>query len=88
MKYESNGYFIHMMTILQGSTITYEGTGFYPQAGINFFWNEFKILVKLRKLKKPESFQFFRLFLLIVYTKRNFTCLFYAITFHRILHAL
>ena len=35
-EYESNGYFYTFDDDSSGSTITFEGAGFYPQAGINF----------------------------------------------------
>ena len=35
-EYESNGYFYTYDDDSSGSPITYEGTGYYPQAGINF----------------------------------------------------
>jgi len=35
-EYESNGYFYNFDDDSSGSTITFEGAGFYPQAGINF----------------------------------------------------
>ena len=35
-EYESNGYFYTYDDDSSGSTITYEGAGYYPQAGINF----------------------------------------------------
>ncbi|WP_338377777.1 TonB-dependent receptor [uncultured Flavobacterium sp.] len=36
VEYESNGYFYTYDDDSSGSIITYEGAGFYPQAGINF----------------------------------------------------
>ena len=36
VKYESNGYFYTYDDDSSGSTITYGGAGYYPQAGINF----------------------------------------------------
>ena len=36
VEYESNGYFYTYDDNSSGSTITYGGAGFYPQAGINF----------------------------------------------------
>ncbi|WP_240723640.1 TonB-dependent receptor [Flavobacterium sp. J27] len=36
VQYESNGYFYTYDDDSSGNTITYEGAGFYPQAGINF----------------------------------------------------
>lgn len=36
VEYESNGYFYTYDDDSSGSVITYEGAGFYPQAGINF----------------------------------------------------
>ena len=37
-EYESNGYFYTYDDDSSGSPITYEGTGYYPQAGINFLF--------------------------------------------------
>ena len=36
VEYESNGYFYTYDDDSSGSTVTYSGAGFYPQAGINF----------------------------------------------------
>ena len=36
VEYESNGYFYTYDDNSSGSTVTYSGAGFYPQAGINF----------------------------------------------------
>ena len=37
-EYESNGYFYTYDDDSSGSTITYGGAGYYPQAGINFLF--------------------------------------------------
>ena len=36
LEYESNGFFYTYDDDSSGSVITYEGAGYYPQAGINF----------------------------------------------------
>ena len=36
VEYESNGYFYTYDDDSTGSIMTYEGAGYYPQAGINF----------------------------------------------------